>query len=180
MQSIIKLIINEDLDKARELAREQYPFRPSRNTKRSYTKKQMLAVFLRDGFIGRYSGQKLYNPGLLRLLNHLLPGEFPFHAHGRMDLCHEIYWSLMPSIDHLTPISRGGKDSFENWITTSMRRNMAKSLWSLDELGWKLHKPGSIKDWDGLSKLFIQAVEKFQIEDKYISEWYRTTKKLTY
>ncbi len=142
MDTLAKCLLSGDQDEAIRIASKDYPFLPVEKQQRKYTKHQMLTVFLRDGFIDRYSGERLYHPGFLRMLNVMLPEQFPFDAHGSLDKCHSIFWDLMPSIDHLVPISKGGTNSSENLITTSMRRNMAKGLWSLGELGWSLHPAG--------------------------------------
>ena len=73
---------------------------------------------------------------------------------------HIAYMELIPTIDHIFPVSRGGEDNEENWVTTSMKKNAIKSNWTLDELGWDLYPAGNIDKWDGLTKLFVSAVEK--------------------
>lgn len=176
MTEIAKALLAGDANEATRLAHTQYPFTPVSRQKRKYSQSQMFEIFMRDGFIDRYSGIRLYNPGFLRFLNVLMPNEFPFDSHGHMDRCHSIYWDLMPSIDHMVPISKGGTNLSENLFTTSMRRNMAKGLWSLDELGWSLHPAGSIHDWDGCTKEFVTLVEKYQklsARNSYIMGWYR-------
>jgi len=96
------------------------------------------------------SGDRLAFPPVLRLLSHLMPEDFPFHPHGKMDKCHIAHWALYPSIDHVVPVARGGGDEESNWVTTSMLRNMAKGQATLEELGWELGPPGCLEDWDGL------------------------------
>lgn len=179
MEKLMHDLISGDLTKAAATAAEYFPFKPNARLKRTYTQREMLNIFLRDGFIDRYSGDRLYHPGFLRLLNILLPQQFPYDAHGHFERCHEIYWDLMPSLDHQTPLARGGADKKSNWITTSMRRNMAKGPWSLRELGWHLFPAGSLKDWDGASATFVFLVEKY-IEmckpHRYVMDWYKSTK----
>lgn len=72
----------------------------------------------------------------------------------------------------------GGKDVSENWATTSMLNNAVKSNWSLEQLRWKLHPAGDFKEWDGLTKLFIEIVDNDQqlIKDNYIKTWYNASK----
>lgn len=179
MEEIIKALLLRNENAAKQAAMSSYPFVPVVKQQRKYTKQQMLAVFLRDGFIDRYSGERLYHPGFLRMLNVLLPDQFPFDAHGSLDKCHSIFWDLMPTVDHWVPIARGGPDVMENWITTSMKRNMAKGLWSLHDLGWNMHQSGELKDWDGYSAEFVKLVEKYLEQAKgsdYVMQWYRVTK----
>jgi hypothetical protein len=159
---------------AREILRIEYPFVAISPVSRRYTEAESLRVFRRDGFIDRYSGQRLVFPGILRLLSRLLPQEFPFHPNWKMTETHPAYWELFPTIDHVLPVGRGGPDSEENWITTSMLRNAAKSNWALEELGWSLCPAGSLTDWDGLMALFVDFVDadRSVLEDAYLRRWY--------
>ena len=75
-------------------------------------------------------------PGIMRLLSFYMPAEFPFHPNWKMTDTHIAYWELVPTVDHIIPISRGGLDRDSNLVTTSMMRNAAKANWTLEELGW--------------------------------------------
>ena len=135
-------------------------------------------IFIRDGFIDRYSGDKLVNPGVLKIITFYCPAEFPYHPHGKMTEGHVAYWELFPTIDHVIPIARGGKDTIENWVTTSMLHNQVKNNWTLEQLNWTLHSPSEIKDWDGLTAAFIEFVSQHTelLQDKYISSWFRASR----
>lgn len=85
-----KLVINEN-----------YPFNRLASTERKYTDKQKMEQFVRDGFIDRYSGQKLMNLGILKVLSYYMPEEFPYHAHWKMEECHNAYWEFVPTVDHI-------------------------------------------------------------------------------
>src|SRR5688572_3048673 len=63
---------------ARTQARAPYPRSPLPATKRRPTLRTSTALFLQDGFIDRYSGDRLVFPGVLRLLSHLFPADFPY------------------------------------------------------------------------------------------------------
>jgi hypothetical protein len=159
---------------AGDILRAEYPFVPVMPEGRRYTETQALQVFTRDGFVDRYSGQRLVYPGVCRLLSRLLPHEFPFHSNWKMAETHPAYWQLFPTIDHVLPVARGGADGEPNWVTTSMLRNAAKANWTLEELGWRLHPPGSLADWDGLMKLFVEFVDSDRsvLEDAYLRRWH--------
>lgn len=90
-----------------------------------------------------------------------------------MSETHSIYWELFPTIDHLIPVARGGNDNEDNWITTSMIRNSAKSNWTIEEIGWNLLDKGNLKDWDGLINIFLELCKRnpeFE-QNKYVREW---------
>lgn len=54
----------------------------------------------------------------------------------------------------------GGADSEENWATTSMLHNSIKNNWTLEQLNWKLYAAGNYEEWDGLTGVFVELVEK--------------------
>lgn len=145
-------------DRAADLLNAEYPFTGASNAGRRYSEFEMMQVFMRDGFVDRYSGERLVFPGTLRLLSQLLPAEFPAHKNWKMAESHSAFWELFPTIDHVVPVARGGLDDDTNWVTTSMLKNPAKAHWTLDELGWRLHPPGAQDAWDGLTGWFMAYV----------------------
>lgn len=158
---------------AAALLNAHYPFQPTLSAGRRYTAAQCMDVFTRDGFIDRYSGQKLVFPGTLRLLSWLVPEAFPFQSNWKSDSCHFAYYELFPTIDHRVPVSRGGADHFDNWVTTSMLRNAAKTNFTVEELAWTVHAPGRLEDWDGLTGWFLRQWEARPDiwSDPYLSRW---------
>lgn len=174
VRSICDGIIQGD-ENAVTAALKTYPFVPQANAGRNYTPLQATRVFVRDGYIDRYSGTRLVNPAVLRVLSKLLPRDFPFHPNWKMTDTHPAYWELAPTVDHIVPIARGGIDSEDNWVTTSMLRNSAKANWTIDELEWKLLPPGDFSQWDGLTDWLFRYVRQHGLEnqDRYIVQWYK-------
>ena len=173
-------LISESDGAVRQILWSELPFEHLPRDHRSYTVKQKLRLFIRDGFIDRYSGDRLLNPGFLRVLSDLFPEEFPYQTNWKQTECHQEWWMRYPTVDHLVPIARGGKNEQDNWMTTSMLHNQAKLNWTLEELGWNLHEPGDMKEWDGMSSAFLSIVDSrpMLLEHKYIAEWYKASKQL--
>src|SRR4029453_7322800 len=163
---------------ARTFLQANYPHKPAVTQKRQYSAKECMAVFVRDGFIDRYSGKRLVFPGTLRLLFNYFPAEFPYHRNWKTDSCHFAFYELYPTIDHISPITRGGPNEDRNWVTTSMKLNMAKANFTLAELGARLHPPGRISDWDGLTSWFLSRVqsELGQLLDGQLKQWHAAAK----
>jgi hypothetical protein len=151
--SACSALASNDIVAAGRVLDADYPFKSIEPSTRKYTQIQSVGVFMRDGFIDRYSGSRLVFPGVLRLLSILLPQKFPYHRNWKVSETHPAYWDLSPTIDHLVPVTLGGRDDDENLITTSMLMNAVKAHWSLEQLGWELHPPGDIDEWDGLVEL---------------------------
>ena len=140
---------------AASLLRRDYPFAPESVTERRYGPLESTRVFVRDGFLDRYTGERLIFPPVLRVLSVVLPTEFPFHPNWKTDVTHPAYWEVGATIDHLVPVTRGGADDESNWVTTSMARNSAKMNWRVEELGWRIIPPGDFREWDGLVHWFL-------------------------
>ena len=179
---VFQALRNDDRAVARNLLCTEYPFVPVTPEGRRYSELQSLHVFIRDGFVDRYSGQRLLFPGIFRLLSRLLPQEFPFHSNWKMAKTHPAYWELFPTIDHVLPVARGGADHDTNRVTTSMLRNAAKANWRLEELGWRLQPPSSLTDWDGLMSPFVKFVDSDRsvLEDRYLRRWHEAAVRAAY
>ncbi|MGQ0594572.1 MAG: HNH endonuclease [Gammaproteobacteria bacterium] len=175
VKAVCDTLLAGDREAAAATARSDYPFVPPQSASRAYTESQCTSIFIRDGFIDRYSGTQLVFPGTIRLLSRLLASEFPFHPNWKMTETYMMYWELFPTVDHILSVARGGVDDETNWVTTSMLRNSAKSNWTLEELGWQLVLPGDFKQWDGLLGWFIEFIKQHQshLADSYIRRWHR-------
>ena len=171
-------LLEQNKNEAKRIIQSEYPFVYLPREKRAYTDKQKTKQFIKDGFIDRYSGQRLVNPGLLKVISYYLPNVFPYHPHWKMDECHNAYWELIPTVDHIHPIALGGTDSEENYATTSMLHNSIKNNWTLEQLQWTLYPAGDYTEWDGLTSLFVKLVEqdKELLKDAYIKRWYVLSK----
>lgn len=160
---------------AASLLRRDYPFAPESITKRRYGAIDATRIFVRDGFLDRYTGERLVFPPVLRVISSALPAEFPFHPNWKTDVTHPAYWEIGATIDHLVPVSRGGADDASNWVTTSMARNSAKMNWTLDELGWSLRPAGDFREWDGLIRWFLEYTSTHReiIGNASVRQWRR-------
>ena len=180
LKQAAEYILAGKTEEAGTVIRKEYPFTPISKESRSYNKTKQMEQFFKDGFIDRYFGTKLINPGMLRILSEKLPGKFTFHSNGETYESHVIYRDFQPSMDHIVPISRGGKDDQSNWATTSVKGNSAKGIYTLEQLNWHLYLKGDIHEWDGLSGIFMKLVEK---EPKLkqlngVNSWYNATKQV--
>ena len=178
MSNIANMLLAGNKAAAKTIICEEYPHTYYEIEKRAYTMAQKMNQFICDGFIDRYTGEKLLNPGMLKILSKYFPNEFPYQPHWKMTDTHIAYWELVPTIDHIYPIAKGGHDDESNWVTTSMKNNSMKSNYTIDEIHWTLYPKGDIADWDGLTGVFLELVnnDKELLNDSYIKTWYRASK----
>ena len=70
---ITSLLLEGNEIAAKAVIHKEYPHIQVEIEKRAYTMAQKMNQFISDGFIDRYSGQKLLNPGILKILSHYFP-----------------------------------------------------------------------------------------------------------
>jgi hypothetical protein len=66
-----------------------------------------------------------------------------------------------------------------SFIPSSLSLLFAKSNLTLKQLGWDLHSPGNLDQWDGLIEWFMNDVEKYEglLQIEYVKQWYSAAKK---
>ncbi len=178
ISEVCAALSRDDTVIAAAILNRDHPFEVPSMLGRKYTSFEVLGIWIRDGFIDRYTGQRLIFPPALRLVSDLLPSDVPYHLHGKLTECHILHWTHTSSIDHVIPISRGGSDDVSNLVTTCMAKNSQKANSTLDELGWKLCPEGNMKSWDGLVRWFCEYVDS-RVGDKndpyvnkaYVKRW---------
>jgi len=150
-----------------------------KSSARKYNETDLMNVFIKDGFIDRYTGLKLTIPPVLKLISEIIPIEFPYHPNWAEGKCHDSYWDLSATADHIKPVADNGTDDIENLVSTSMSKNLQKTSIPFDVLGWSLHKAGNINEWDGLSEFFLQQCDRnpYLLKESYFFTWYKAIKK---
>jgi hypothetical protein len=184
LSDVCAALLDRDSHSAKATLRSRYPFVPVEKIARRFSVGKSMDLFMRDGFIDIYTGKRLVNPGVLRLLHVVLGDDFPAHANWKASETHIAFWELFPTVDHLVPVSRGGCDDDSNWVTASMLSNGAKAHWTLEELGWERHPVGAVEEWDGLSRWLVEYLadnppvleEAAEPHRGYIRKWLKATK----
>ncbi len=173
LTAVCRALMDEGRAAAEAIIRRDYPFAPVKATPRRFSMIDYTRVFIRDGFIDRYSGARLVYTPVFRVLSFALPEAFPYHPNWKTDQTHPAYWELSTTLDHVVPVTRGGADDQTNWVTTSWARNSAKSNWTIEELGWQLVSPGNISEWDGMLSWFIEYTGRHPeaIVDATVGNW---------
>src|SRR5215213_9680583 len=90
-------LVSGAVDHPASIAKRDYPFAPEPIVKRKYGPLESTRLFIRDGFIDRYTGERLVFPPVLRVLSAVLPAEFPYHPNWKTDLTHPSYWTTPSS-----------------------------------------------------------------------------------
>ena len=70
LENISNLLLENKIEEARTTIQNEYPHKHIELEKRSYTLKEKMEQFIRDGFIDRYTGTRLVNPGMLKVITY--------------------------------------------------------------------------------------------------------------
>src|SRR3954452_15480677 len=130
------LIQVQKLDVARKLIFDHYPPVGPSTSRGAWSVQSLLRIFVRDGFTDRYFGVRLIFPGALRMLSLLMPEEFPYHPNWKQSKTHPAFWEHYPTIDHVIPLPRGGRDDETNLVTHLCSETVPRRI-------------GSWKNWAG-------------------------------
>jgi hypothetical protein len=174
IQKACEMLLDNKIDNAKELIDENYRHNFIKYDTRTMSDYEKLQIYLKDGFIDRYTGHKLLFPNVLRILSKELGASFPFHKNWKMSDCHIAYWEYIPTYDHIIPIARGGKDIAENIVTTSQKMNSAKSNFLIDEIGIKLHEKSDLTKWDGMIAWYLEYAKSHNsfLEENSMKNWH--------
>ena len=174
LSAVCAALGNGQVKEAEAIVVRDYPFVHAVKGTRQYTPLQCMTIFIRDGFIDRYTGQRLVFPGTLRLISQSLPEAVPYHRNWKMDSCHPAYYDLFPTVDHVVPVARGGSNAVDNLVSTSMAKNAIKANFTVNDLGWKVLPPSGQDGWDGLTGWFFDQINKDDnlLNDPYLRKWF--------
>ena len=67
---IADMLLENNKTAAKSIISQEYPHTYYEIEKRTYTIAQKMNQFITDGFIDRYTGDKLLNPGMLKIISH--------------------------------------------------------------------------------------------------------------
>lgn len=181
INDVCQALTNDDLDAAKRLIQEGYPFVDTRSSStRVYTATECTRVFIRDGFIDRYTGTRMVFPGTLRLLSLELGNNiFPFQANGRIEVTHPAFWELYPTVDYKDATAHGGDDEMSNLITANVLTVVAKRASRLQDISrWKMMAPGNFEQWDGTIWWFVDYVARREdlLRNAHLMTWFHAAR----
>ncbi len=179
-----EFLANDNITDAQAVIVNEYPFEAIPRIVRKYTALDLTRTFLHDGAIDRYKGHRLvYTPALRILSKQLGQDTMPYHPNWKMDSTHQAYWNLAPTLDHKHPVARNGSDTPDNCVCCSQLTNSQKESWTLAEMGWTLHDPSDLREWNGLLVWFMDYYLKHddlrpsQYGSDYFDNWYQIAKR---
>lgn len=83
IESVCEALQRGDTSTAAQILSDRYPNPTPPIGKGNVGSEKRLRVFLRDGFLDRYSGSPLVLPGTLRAISMALPEAFPYQRHWK-------------------------------------------------------------------------------------------------
>ena len=115
--AVCKSLAEGDLLAASATLQCNYRLAPEKPTVRKYGPLELTRVFVRDGFVDRYTGKRLTFPRFLRVISGILPTEFLDHRNWKADVTHPAYYERAATADHWKPASRSGPNDDSNLMS---------------------------------------------------------------
>ena len=122
----------------------------------SISKEAQYQVFCRDKWHCRYCNDSVFFSPILKILESISPGHGYYHPNGKSDEMLTLFANKFASVDHVNPVTKGGKNTLDNYVTSCWECNL--------QYGNKSHSEGKPVPneiyisrgirWDGLSSLF--------------------------
>ncbi len=125
------------------------------------TKADSIAIFARDAWTCRYCNDAVFFSPALKVLDKINPGHGYYHAHGKTGSMLDVFQWKWASVDHVIPVSHGGQNILNNYVTACWKCNL-----TLNDKYADKNKTVLLNDinknmgWDGFSGLYLQLGPK--------------------
>jgi 5-methylcytosine-specific restriction endonuclease McrA len=119
-------------------------------------KEDQLTVWLRDSWGCRYCGDPVFFSPALKLLDDMNPGHGYYHVHGNRNHMIRLFLHKWASVDHVMPVTHGGQNTLENYVTACWQCNMRLSN-TLDgrAIPIPVNPDLAANKWDGLIGIYL-------------------------
>ncbi|MBR1646843.1 MAG: hypothetical protein IJ685_08710 [Selenomonadaceae bacterium] len=163
------------IDAVKKIIETGFPFSQYiKDEDKTLSEANQLKIFRRDGFIDRFTGQKVFLPPVLPILSIKLPDVFPNHPNWKRDETHQAHEMFNATIKKIIP--NRPADEF-NLVTVSSKTKFVVANATLEDLGWKILSLEEIADirWDGMTNWFVNYVDENRdlLETSLIARWYK-------
>ena len=131
--------------------------------KKNIHKKMQFKVWQRDFWSCRYCGEVVFFSPTLKLLDKLSPGHGYYHPNGKTNKILGLFQWKWASIDHINPVTKGGLNDEDNYVTSCWQCNLKFGNKNLNQGKSKpieININSKLVNWDGLSSLYIKLVNK--------------------
>jgi len=123
--------------------------------RKTISKAEALVVFRRDAWSCRYCNDAVFFTPVLKILDSLNPGHGYYHAHGKTGAVLDIFQWKWATIDHIVPVSHGGKNTLDNYVTACWKCNLTLNDKFQDKSNAViLNVTNKNMGWDGFSGLY--------------------------
>ena len=141
------------VDVHRVLRRPKCLPKAERDPLRMPSQREQRTIFSRDGWLCRFCGTKV----ICKLARSLITRVFAIESNWTSAEFqrHSALYALASSLDHVIPHGRGGKNEYENYVTSCYCCQFGRGEWTIEEA--ELEDPRSraplVNGWDGLARL---------------------------
>ena len=163
------------VDAAKKIIERDFPFSRYVKDERTFTPVEQIKIFMRDGFVDRFTGKRVFLPPVLAVLSKEMPETFPWSSSGDRAKTHQAHEMLSAAVKKVIP-SGSSKDT-ANLVTVSALNKLSRGNATLADLGQPLLTLDDIASarWDGMTGWFVNYVHEHKalLNDNNIARWYK-------
>lgn len=139
----------------------------NKRARKNIPKKDQLLIWMRDNWHCRYCSAPVFFPPFLKLLNKINPNHLYYHPNGKEGEILELFQWGWATIDHINPVTLGGKNIFSNYVTSCWKCNL---MYKNKPVGIGKPEPHSRIEskWDGFCGAYLHVLK---LMGKKRDEW---------
>ena len=118
-------------------------------------------IFCRDNWHCRYCSDSVFFSPILKILETISPDHGYYHPNGKTGEMLPLFANKFASIDHIIPVTKGGVNDIDNYVTSCWECNLKYGNTSHDG-GKPLPSPINTTNtkWDGFCSLYPKISNK--------------------
>ncbi len=117
-----------------------------------------IIIWKRDYWTCRYCNDPVFFNPTFKLFEEMSPNHGYYHSHGKSDARHPFIEKRIATVDHVIPVSKGGSDIVDNYVTACWECNLKYKDKGFDDGKPKplsINKHAAKLNWDGFSSLYV-------------------------
>ena len=163
------------VDAAKKIIERDFPFSRYVKDEKTFTPVEQMKIFMRDGFVDRFTGKRVFLPPVLAVLSNELPETFPCNPNWDRAKTHQAHEMFSAAVKKIIP-SGLSKDT-ANLVTVSALNKLSRGNATIEDLGQPLLTLDEIASsrWDGMTGWFVNYVHEHKnlLADNKIAAWHK-------
>lgn len=170
------------VDAAKKIIETDFPFSRYIKDEKQLPEAEQMKIFMRDGFVDRFTGKRVFMPAVLVVLGKTMPDVFPYKdTHWDRDQTHQAHEMFTAAVKKIIPSASAKYE--RNLVTVSYLTKLSRGNATIEDLGQRLLTLEEIENlrWDGMTDWFVRYVDEHRdlLANTMINKWYTAIQKIS-